>query len=186
MKKYIILSLLLFTCLIPAVAGDDYEAPGYYKLNKDKYSRIGTHFGFGIEISELTGSRATKKLAVGLNIAGERQINQFVAIDFANIGAKLIPADMGDYIYAHALPVGVKFYTPNYRYFRAFAGLDAGVCYTFREKKSGDYANGNFVGFGLNFNAGVYVCKNVTLGYALYWDTASEQKAHMARIGFIF
>lgn len=93
--------------------------------------------------------------------------------------------------------LGVRGYTPSWKWIRGYADLNLGYTLTY-EKDS--YYHGGYYGygsyydddydvyhdFGLDFSIGVQLHKRVAIGYNLNFIAPSRYKTHWARISVLF
>ena len=200
MKKYLLLAVVAFfaTTAVQAQIGESKSSKRIEtKLEKKTINELDFYlqngWGLGWQL------RKDFNKYVGWNIFGISYMSGFVS-----------PADYGQVNFKF---LGVRGYTPSYKWIRGYIDLNMG--YTLAYGGIGadvddffddfdyddyygwgsyyspggyDYDNDTSVShhFGLDFGVGVQLGKHFTLGYNLNFLAPGKVKSHWARIGFLF
>lgn len=115
----------------------------------------------------------------GFGLRGQYDFNDYVSLDFLSVNWQAPFEDPTRVGFVHTM-MGVRAFTPDYKKVRGYMNIDMGYTYTYLP-----YYNG-LHGFGIDFGFGIQLCKYVTLGYNLTYNTGSRDLMHAARIGFVF
>lgn len=146
------------------------------------YSDYGTSKKFTNEVSLYLSD------AWGFGYQLRREFNPYVAwniVGISHITNFDCPFDSG---ILNIKALGVRGYTPSYKWIRGYADLNMGVGLNYYEyydyweyEKKSDVS----VNFGLDFGVGVQVHKGVAIGYNLNY-LSNGALGHMAKISFLF
>jgi hypothetical protein len=197
MKKYLLLAVVAFfaTTAVQAQIGESKSSKRIEtKVEKKTINELDFYlqngWGLGWQL------RKDFNKYVGWNIFGISYMSGFVS-----------PADYGQVNFKF---LGVRGYTPSYKWIRGYIDLNMGytLAYggigadvddffddydyygwgSYYSPSDYDYDGGTSVShhFGLDFGVGVQLGKHFTLGYNLNFLAPGKVKSHWARIGFLF
>ena len=178
MKK-ILFSIALIACSLVAYAQDGAsDNKGYYsEYGKDKkmtnelsvYLQNGWGFGWQLR----------------------REFNPYVALNIVGVsfmsGEYTEAANPENFGQLNIKALGVRGYTPSWKWIRGYADLNLGYALRYYKVGSDNYDTTHH--FGLDFSVGVQLHKRVAIGYNLTYITPADyyrDKTHWARISVLF
>lgn len=196
MKKYLLLAVvaLFATTTVQAQIG---ESKSSKRIETKLEKKLTNELNFYIQDGWGLGWQLRKDFNqyVGWNIFGISYMSGFVS-----------PADYGQVNFKF---LGVRGYTPSYKWIRGYIDLNMGYTLSYGQSFDAgdydyyydswdsyyyyDYDDIDYDGdtsvshhFGLDFGVGVQLGKHFTIGYNLNFLAPGKVKSHWARIGFLF
>jgi len=181
MKKKIFVLFACLACMQTISAQNYYESESdIYGLKEDSspfadVNSVKHEVSFYIQDGWGVGYQLRKDFSkyVGWNIFGVSYMTGFNS-----------PADHG---WANFKLLGVRAYTPAFKFIRAYIDINLGYTLYYYDQK-GWYDDGikKKHYFGIDYGAGVQLGRHVTIGYNLNFLTPDKIKTHWAKISYMF